>query len=118
MKSENDLLEQYEKAEPSALDTREKATDYTDCNEYLGYIGNVFCELRFGIAEDGSLEYISAQPLKAGSEGTLYDDSEYGYYGPPSFAEEKGVEDLTEALQVEILHLHMIMSVHYQKTKL
>ena len=92
MKSENDLLEQYEKAEPSALDTREKATDYTDCNEYLGYIGNVFCELRFGIAEDGSLEYISAQPLKAGSEGTLYDDSEYGYYGPPSFAEEKGVE--------------------------
>ena len=40
MKSENDLLEQYEKAEPSALDTREKATDYTDCNEYLGYIGN------------------------------------------------------------------------------
>ena len=33
-----------------------------------------------------------AQPLKAGSEGTLYDDSEYGYYGPPSFAEEKGVE--------------------------
>ena len=92
MKSENDLLEQYEKAEPSALDTREIATDYTDCNEYLGYIGNVFCELRFGIAEDGSLEYISAQPLKAGSEGTLYDDSEYGYYGPPSFAEEKGVE--------------------------
>lgn len=92
MKSENDLLEQYEKAEPSALDTREKATDYTDCNEYLGYIGNVFCELRFGIAEDGSLEYISAKPLKAGSEGTLYDDSEYGYYGPPSFAEEKGVE--------------------------
>lgn len=82
MKSENDLLEQYEKAESSALDTREIATDYTDCNEYLGYIGNVFCELRFGIAEDGSLEYISAQPLKAGSEGTLYDDSEYGYYGP------------------------------------
>lgn len=94
MKSENDLLEQYEKAEPSALDTREKATDYTDCNEYLGYIGNVFCELRFGIAEDGSLEYISAQPLKAGSEGTLYDDSEYGYYGPPSFAEEQGVGGL------------------------
>ena len=48
MKIENDLLEQYEKAEPSALDTREIATDYTDCNEYLGYIGNVFCELRFG----------------------------------------------------------------------
>lgn len=39
MKSENDLLEQYEKAEPSALDKREKATDYTDCNEYMGYIG-------------------------------------------------------------------------------
>lgn len=94
MKSENDLLEQYEKAEPSALDTREKATDYTDCNEYLGYIGNVFCELRFGIAEDGSLEYISAQPLKAGSEGTSYDSSEYGYYGPPSFAEEQGVGGL------------------------
>ena len=94
MKIENDLLEQYEKAEPSALDTREIATDYTDCNEYLGYIGNVFCELRFGIAEDGSLEYISAQPLKAGSEGTSYDSSEYGYYGPPSFAEEQGVGGL------------------------
>lgn len=92
MKTENDLLEQYEKAEPSALDTREIATDYTDCNEYLGYIGDIFCDLMFGITEDGSLEYISAQPLKAGSEGTSYDDSEYGYYGPPSFKDEKGVE--------------------------
>lgn len=94
MKIENDLMEQYEKAEPSALDTREIATDYTDCNEYLGYIGNVFCELSFGIAEDGSLEYISAQPLKAGSEGTSYDSSEYGYYGPPSFEQEQGVGGL------------------------
>ena len=63
-------------------------------NEYLGYIGNVFCELSFGIAEDGSLEYISAQPLKAGSEGTSYDSSEYGYYGPPSFEQEQGVGGL------------------------
>ena len=105
MKTENDLLEQYEKAEPSALDTREIATDYTDCNEYLGYIGNVFCELRFGIAEDGSLEYISAQPLKAGSEGTSYDDSEYGYYGPPSFAEEQGVEGLNGGSKIGRAHV-------------
>ncbi len=103
----------------SALDTREKATDYTDCNEYLGYIGNVFCEIRFGIAEDGSLEYISAHSLlrqEVRGHYTMIVSMAVMDHHP--LQKEKGVEGFNGGSTGGDTTSHMIMSVHYQKTKL
>lgn len=73
----------YEKALDTAKDTYTIAEDYDNCNEYVGYCGDLLCNMCFEVKESGgnAIAYITASPLVQGKSNIYVNQ----YYGPQSF---------------------------------
>ena len=72
----------YEKALDTAKDTYTIAEDYDNCNEYVGYCGDLLCNMCFEVKESGgnAIAYITASPLVQGKSNIYVNQ----YYGPQS----------------------------------